>query len=401
MKARLLYRILELALLSSLVLSGVSAQSVPISAAEPSAPQDTLPFVRIEGYVSSLTSRAWTVGEFTVQIDASTRIIEKRAHASVGAWVILWATTAESGQLLADLIYVDRAAGQAGSTLQFSAVLNKKSQKWWTINGEAVQIMDYTVITGDPQINDLVWVTAERFDTIVQASAIDRLATDPNEIPVEFEGQIAKITSDLWRIQGTLVRVGPSTLVVGEPALGRNAEVTALQDENGPPLAQIIRVLDEPAEVVLGAMVAAITPEGSGSQAWDMIVFPDKPWSDPHIATVEVDSNALVDESRAVARPGQWAEVHALPLDPSAYRAAVIRLEQPVPVALEGNLQVVQGVAAPVASNWFQIDGRPVWIPEQSAAVVAVRCDGKASRASVEGLLLGNGVIWATQVRFP
>jgi hypothetical protein len=112
MKARLLYCILGLALLSSQVLSGASAQSSPISAAEPSAPQDTSQPVRIEGYVSALSPTEWTVGDFIVEVNASTRINEKRARASIGAWVVLWALTTDSGRLVADLIYVDRAAGQ-------------------------------------------------------------------------------------------------------------------------------------------------------------------------------------------------------------------------------------------------------------------------------------------------
>jgi hypothetical protein len=63
-----------------------------------------------------------------------------------------------------------------------------------------------------------------------------------------------------------------------------------------------------------------------------MIVFPDEPWANPFATLMYVNGNTLVDERRAAARPGQWAEVTALPLGGDEYQADRIRLEQPVPI---------------------------------------------------------------------
>jgi hypothetical protein len=266
------------------------------------------------------------------------------------------------------------------------------------INGEAVQVGGDTVISGDPQVNDLVWVSGEQVDNLLLANAIDKVASNATEVPVEFEGEITKISLKAWRIQDVWVMVGPWTKVIGQQAIGKKAEVKALQSDNGSLSAQLIRVVEEPSQVVLGAMVAAITSQADGSQAWDMLVFPDAPWSDPLVTTVEVDDNALVDESRAVAQPGQWAEVQAVPLDGNEYQAGVIRLEQPVSVTIEGDLQQIAAVASSSDTNWRQIAGRAVWIPDQA---VTMHAAGRNDKAVVEGLLLGNGVIWATRVRFP
>jgi hypothetical protein len=142
----------------------------------------------------------------------------------------------------------------------------------------------------------------------------------------------------------------------------------------------------------MGALVADIAPQGSGAEVWDVSVFPDQPYTDPYSATVHVDGNTLVDESRAVARTGRWADVRAESLSSSEFQAERVRLEQVAEVTLAGNLQ--QAATASGAGGWAQIDGRVVWFPGQMAGRVAAATGGQG-KISIEGVLLGNGIVWA------
>jgi hypothetical protein len=142
----------------------------------------------------------------------------------------------------------------------------------------------------------------------------------------------------------------------------------------------------------MGTLVTGIAPQASGTEVWDVSVFPDQLYTDPYSATVRVDGDTLVDESRAIARPGQWADVRAKPLNPDEFQAEVIRLEQTVAITVEGNLQ--QAAIASGAGGWAQIGGRTIWFPGQMAGNVSAATGGQG-KTLIEGILLGNGIVWA------
>jgi hypothetical protein len=164
-----------------------------------------------------------------------------------------------------------------------------------------------------------------------------------------------------------------------------------LLQQNNTLFATWIRV-PETLEVTVGTLVAEIAPKVSGTEVWDVSVFPSQPYTEPYSATVNVDIDTLVDESRAIARPGQWADVLAEPLEPDEFQAEVIRLEQTVTVTLEADLP--QSVAASEAGGWAQIGGRTVWFPDQMAARISA-ASGRQGKTLIERILLGNGVVLA------
>ncbi len=392
MKTRLVYRILGLVFVGAIVLSSTAHAVVDRDA------QGVASSIRIEGRISSLSPTEWMVGTFTVLVGPKTTLVEKRARAELDAWVIVWATRSEAGQLLADLIYVnrppDRSPAPPEPVAQFNGVLEKQLVDSWVIGSTAFQLRPDTVITGSPQRLDLVWVAAESVDNQLQAIAIEKVVGRTEEVPVEFEGVIRSISQDLVQVEDVWVRVPPGTTVIDGPlAVGQYVEVRATPAQSGPGTARFIRV-QEAVEVVLGAMVTTIATQ-AGTQVWEMVVFPDRPWSDPIYTTVNVGSDTMVDESRAVAGAGQWAEVHALPAEQNQYQAGAIRLERPVPVILQGQLSAAAATAS--GGNWWRINDRPVWVPGTIAVAQEARVEG--SKVIVEGLLLGNGVIWATKVR--
>jgi hypothetical protein len=369
--------------------------ALPVRAAYPQ-PAEAQPAVstRFEGYLKAMGPGKWLVGEITAVVHAQTIVVEKRGRAQVGAWVIVWGEWDEGGNVRADLIVVDRAATRSGPIVQFSGMLRKIASNYWVIEQTLIKVTENTLIRGDPTAGMLVWVVAEQQGDLLVAIDIEVIARKPGRPPVEFEGPIEAWGPKVWQVGGHQVILTEDTLVIGTPASDKNAEVQATVEPDGQLTALLIRVVDPAAEAKLSAMVAAIDEEADGAQTWEVIVFADKLWADPKIGTLRVDGNTMVDESRATAQVGQWAEVRGVGLGPDEYQADVIRLERPVPVNLEGEL-----TAAPVltgSGSWWQINGQPVWWASPESAKAAVYA---GDTVSVIGVRLANGVIWAKQVR--
>jgi hypothetical protein len=371
----------------------VAARALPTDASPLRAAQAQAR-LHFEGYLLAQGPDKWLIADYSVFVDNNTVLLEQRGPAKIGAWVIVSATYLGTGGIHADVIEVERPAGQPGPAVQFAGVLNKQAEGTWSVAGTLFEISPDTRILGDPVSDDLVKVTAEQRGAVLWALEIEMVAKATDKVPVEFEGIIEQMDQDRWTISGSVVIITPDTEIIGTPAVGKGVEVRANVAADGALLARLIRVLDEPAEVTLGALVAAIVPAATGGPAarWDLIVFPAKLGADPLSAEARVDGNTLVDESRAVARPGQWVEIQALPVGAGRYQADQIRVEQPVPVRLTGRVdRLSEGTAG---AGWWQVTGRPVWVGER---VLAASTFQAGSMVSVEGVLLGNGVIWVEQ----
>jgi hypothetical protein len=388
---KLLRLITGCTVLMALALLVAAAQKPPTPAAAAlQAPEPTQ--IRIEGELKSKSSTIWVVGEFSVLVDGETQYVEKRGRAEPGAWLIVWALSNPTGTPRAQVIVVDRPASSLNPTIQFTDVLNKIKGDWWIVGIELVHVGPSTIIVGAPTEGSLVSVTAEQYEALLEAIYIETAVDNSGQVINDFEGKIEAMEEKRWTVDGRSFKVSPiQTKINGTPALGKHAEVRVLVQGDGSLLATLIEV-PEKLEVTMGALVADIAPQGSGAEAWAVSVFPDQPYTEPYSATVHVDGNTLVDESRAVARPGRWADVRAESLNSSEFQAERVRLEQVVEVTLAGNLQ--QAATASGAGGWAQIDGRVVWFPGQMAGRVAAATGGQG-KISIEGVLLGNGIVWA------
>ena len=380
------------AVLMALALLVAAAQKPPAPvAAALQAPDPTQ--IHIEGELKSKSPDLWVVGEFSVLVDGQTQYVEKRGLADLGAWLIVWAVSDPSGTPRAEIIVVDRPAGASTPIIQFSAVLNKANGEWWVVGDQMVHLSPPVLsVVVTPTVGSLVTVTAEQQDSLLEAIRIETAVQDPSQIPLDFEGTIEAMELDRWQVDGRWVKVPPSdTLIIGTPAVGKHAEVRALLQGDGSLLAILIRV-PEKIEVTMGTLVTDIAQQASGAEVWDVSVFPDELYTDPYSATVHVDGDTLVDESRAIARPGQWADVRAQPLNPDEFQAEVIRLEQTVAITVEGNLQ--QAATASGSGGWAQVGGRTIWFPGQMPRSVSAATGGQG-RTLIEGILLGNGIVMA------
>jgi hypothetical protein len=380
--------------LIALALLAAAAQKPPAPVTAALQASDTTQ-IRIEGELKSKGSTLWAVGEFSVLVDGQTQVIEKRGPAEPGAWLIIWAVSDPSGTPRADVIVVDRPAGAPTPTVQFTGVLNKISGEWWVVGDRLVHVGATAVIVGAPTVGSLISVTAEQHELVLEAIRIELAVQDPSEIPQDFEGAIEAIETNRWKVEGRWVKVTPAdTTIIGLPAVGKNAEVRVLVQGDGSLLATLITIPTK-VEVTVGALVTEIASETPGTELWNVSVFPAQSYADPYSATVHVNLSTLVDESRAIAQPGRWADVHAESLHSDEFQAEVIRLEQTVAVTVTGSLQ--QAATASGAGGWARIGGRTIWFPGQMAGGVSAATGGQGN-AMVEGLLLGNGVVWAQRL---
>lgn len=344
---------------------------------------------RFEGFLKALGSGKWLVGETSVLVDDRTTVSEKRGRAEPGAWVIVWGERDPYGSVRAALIQIDRPAGRSGPVIQFSGVLHKQAGAWWVIDDALVQVTpDIAQITGEPRIGALLWVVAENQDTSYRALAIEVLAQTSDTRPVEFEGPIETLGTSEWTVAGHRLVLGSDSVIIGEPAIGAVAEVRAAARSDGAWNVLLARIVDEPPPEELGALILGIAPdEGGGVERWTLLVFPPDPWVDPVTGFLDLDTTTFVDESRALARPGQWLQARGTRTGPGGFRADSIRIEQPTPVDLTAGLQL----AGAPGSAWRQFRGQPVWLAAApQAAAAAISAEGPA-----RGLRLGNGVIIA------
>ncbi len=281
--------------------------------------------------------------------------------------------------------------------MQLSGVLNKQTSTMWMVEDTLIEITPDTVIRGQPVVGALVWVIALQQGNALQALAAEVLAPN-SEIPTfEFEGTITSLTDESWRVDDHEVLIDQQhTEIIGESSIGKIAEVQAGQLADGRLLARTIRVVDPAAEASLDAMVADIITETGNTERWEVIVFPKSPWADPTLATLHVGFNTYVDESRTTAQTGVWAEMRGAPLGTGEYQADIIRLEQPAPVIVTGEILPPPTALAP--SGWGQISGHPVWLGSVEPGLAAAQAL-LGGNVAVTGVRLGNGVIWAKQVR--
>ncbi len=377
--ARLIVLVLGLLLLGAAAARPVYAQDEP-----PGRP------TRLEGYLKLMGAGFWWVGDTQVVVTAETVVIEKRGRAEVGAWVVIQGHQAADGPLFAEFVMVERPAGPQGILWPFAGMLTKQAGELWVVSETLIRVTPDTAIRGAPRPGWLVWVVAEQPPDALelQAVVVEAIASDPSQVPVEFEG-VLEATGPEWRVSGQAFRLSPAAVVIGAPTIGQQAEVQAIVQPDGSLIAHLLRMVDTSADARISALVTGIAGAADDAQVWDLLVFPPNPWAEPLIGTVQVDANTLVDESRAVARVGQWVEIQGITIGPDQYQADVIRLEQPVPVAIAGELRPA-GAAA-----WWVVDGAPVWLNNARLARLAGQ---PGSDVIVRGVRLGNGVVWAERI---
>lgn len=346
--------------------------------------------VRFEGMIEAIGHAQWMIGRETVLVDDSTEIIEEGGEAQVGAWVWVAATWQADGNLRADWIRVELPAGAPGRMIEFTGLIEVIEEHRWVVGDVEVCITPETIIEGQPKVGVPASVRAQWLEECWQALEIAVYASMDEGTEVEFEGVIEAIGQSLWVVSGVAVEVDEDTTIVGEPEVGRIAEVTAFLDSDGRLWAEHILVLseDDPQIVEFGGLISAIGTDRL-PQEWEITRL--EPGTAVSEVVVQVAENTLVDQSRAVATPGMWAEVTAYRENDGDLQARRIRIERPISVEVEGTLKT----DTPTVPGWWRVDDQCVYVHAQTTVVGSPLPE---MRLYVEGLMLGNGCIWAERV---
>jgi hypothetical protein len=287
------------------------------------------PPYRFEGFIRGKSPDLWVIGSDLdgykpVAVSPQSVIISKTGHAAeVGAWVVVFARRV-AGQFQASLIQVERPAGAPGLSMQFTGTVSKQGEGWWRIGDMPVAITDETELPDVVPVGATARVGATVIENGLRAEWIRVL---PDQQVVEFEGAVQAIKSDSWVIDGHVVQVTDRTEIVGEQRTGMFAECRALKHDDGTLVALDLQVSAPSAPTSTAGAIIEIGAGTAGAATWSVLLEQTDPGGHPRLARVHVDGNTWVDQSRAVAGPGQWFRLRGVATGADAFQADLLRIE--------------------------------------------------------------------------
>lgn len=275
--------------------------------------------VRVSGLIRALPSQLlgeWTVGNATVLVDVNTRIQPRGYVPQVGDWADVWATAQTNKPLLATFVRITTQSESNLRHVEFKGLVEEITEDFLIISGTTVRLDEHTQIIGTPALGFIAQVHGS-FQTDGSVMAILIQITDPLEVRVDFEGVIQDLPSHSpyygeWRIGGFTIVADEHTEISGlAPSVGLNAEVSGVL-QNGERIHAIeIRVTD-PTQISIEGVVRSIR-----ETEW---VIGD--------TIVQVNENTFIDESKASASVGAWAEAR-VQATAGGLLAIRIRLKRP------------------------------------------------------------------------
>jgi len=284
----------------------------------PSPPPRTIT-VKVEGTVTSTYSEL--PGELWVD---DTRILvtnetDIEGTPSVGRRVVVIAFLEEE-RLIARRIRVLQE-----ELFEFRGVIDELPEDpyegSWTVSGIEVQVDRRATVFNSPNVGYYAQVKGHLIADR-RVSAVEVRVLDPAETAnsFEFEGPIQEINpinheGAIWVIGGMEGRVDENSEIEGTPEPGKLAEVSGHISPDGSLYFEHIRVLEEGERLIrFEGLIYEIDTENETWTVGETIFI--------------VDELTFVDESRARAIPGMWAEVMARPRG-RYYHAVRIRVERP------------------------------------------------------------------------
>jgi hypothetical protein len=287
----------------------VAGQSTGI--AQVAGPQRR-PLVKFAGWVSDTSNDRWHVGDRVVRVDPDALIDDK---VQTGKYVVVIARVDDDGQLNVLSASLQPPSGGIGYTFEFRCLIQEIDPRYWIVCNRVVLITDNTSIQGQPEIGSLAEVKGIRIsgDAILARSI--RVVVAGAYAEVEFEGPIESVTDDLWVVSGITVTVSPVTVIRGVPAPGLTAEVKGVLQPDGSVLATLITVKG-------GELTPQVDVEGlvERIEATSWLVGGTQ---------VFIGPTTFIDDSRAPAEVGMWAQIRALRRQDGSLLALRILLSRP------------------------------------------------------------------------
>jgi hypothetical protein len=284
---------------------------------------------RFEGFIKAKSPDKWLIGTALdgyreVAVSPQTVVISKAGYApEVGAWIIVFSRRS-SATSQAYLIQIDRPAGAPGVPIQFTGSVMKKGDGWWKIGETPVAVTLDTRISDAAYIGSNVWVGATMDVAGLRAEWIRVL---PLQQIVEFEGILREIGAGYWIIDDHQIAIMQDTIVIGEPQVGMFVECRALKHDDGTLMALELHVGPPSLPAKRTGTIIQIQREAGGAATWRVLLEQAEPGEYPAVASVHVDGNTWVDQTRAVAEAGQWFRLRGAPTGPNSYQADLLQVE--------------------------------------------------------------------------
>lgn len=293
----------------------VSAQSQPSSIQATSVFHDKFrrPSVKLVGWIRAIEATFLAIGEHVIWVDPSFSTAET---VETGTYAAIIARPNSETQLCAENLFEQpKNESPWGTNMEFRCLIQEMDPRYWIVCNRMVLIAETTAIQGRPEIGALAEVKGVRLpaDTVLARSIKVVVASPYAE--VEFEGPIESLSDNTWVVNGITVAINAATTVRGTPELGLIAEVQGILQADGSVLAQSITVKGP-----------GVTPQVDIEGIVEKIEA--KYWIVAG-TTVYVDARTFIDDSRAPAEVGMWAQVRAYRRLDGTLLALRIRLSRP------------------------------------------------------------------------
>jgi hypothetical protein len=221
----------------------------------------------------------------------------------------------DGGRVRLEALCVSDIRPESGYTIEFRGLIEEVTARHWVIAGRLVFVTENTSVQGRPEPGALAEVKGVRFFGDITVARSIRVIARGAFAEVQFEGIIESMADSTWAVGGVTVTVSAVTSIEGVPAVGLLAEVQGLLQPDGSVLAQRIHIKETmPTSYIdVEGVVSAIAPTH-----WVV-----------GVSVVFVDEQTFIDDSRAPAEVGMWAQVRARRLRDGSLLALRIRLARP------------------------------------------------------------------------
>lgn len=294
------------------VLSLALILSVSMSASTAYALDFRRPRVKITGWISDASTDHWRMDDRVLHIGPDSLI---EGDVQSGEYAVVIATVDDDGELHAENVSLQPPSGGVGYTIEFRCLIQEIDPRYWIVCNRVVLITENTTIQGRPEIGSLAEVKGIRMagDAVLARSI--RVVVASAYAEVEFEGAIESVADTVWTVNGITVTLSAVTVIRGVPEMGRAAEVKGALQPDGSVLAQVITVkgAESTTQVDIEGLVEQI-------EATSWLVAGTR---------VAIGTNTFIDDSRAPAEVGMWAQIRALRRQDGSLLALRIRLSRP------------------------------------------------------------------------
>jgi hypothetical protein len=270
------------------------------------------PRVKITGWISDASTDHWRMDDRVLHIGPDSLI---EGDVQSGEYAVVIATVDDDGELHAENVSLQPPSGGVGYTIEFRCLIQEIDPRYWIVCNRVVLITENTTIQGRPEIGSLAEVKGIRMagDAVLARSI--RVVVASAYAEVEFEGAIESVADTVWTVNGITVTLSPVTVIRGVPEMGRAAEVKGALQPDGSVLAQVITVkgAESTTQVDIEGLVEEI-------EATSWLVAGTR---------VAIGTSTFIDDSRAPAEVGMWAQIRALRRQDGSLLALRIRLSRP------------------------------------------------------------------------